>query len=214
MTCAVMLDRMLEADVGELRGQGESAVAAHLRECTRCRTVANRLVRDTSGLADFIRTTSAPVTVRRRHSIAMPARVVAMVGLAAAVAAILVRYTDRPADSSSAKSGLVMQPVMVSPPAAPSIVVAGAARVQTRRASNRLARVPLPTGRPTQPLAVTVEPTVVASVQPAIAVLPVRLNPAPQQPLGNTVAADPPAGKRANIIHTDHPGVTVVWLYE
>lgn len=214
MTCAVMLDRMLDADLGELRGQGESAVAVHLRECTRCRAVANRLVRDTSRLAHFIRTTPATVTVRRRRSIAMPARAVAMVGLAAAVAAILVRYTDRPADLSSAKSGLVMQPAIVSPPAGPTIVAAGATRAQTRRASNRLARVPLPTGRPIRPLAVTVEPTVVASVQPAIAVLPVRIAPAPQEPLGNTVAADPPAGKRANIIRTDRPGVTVVWLYE
>jgi len=210
-----MLDRMLEADVGELCGRGESAVAAHVRECTRCRAVANQLVRDTSGLSQVIRATPAGVTLRRRRSTAAPARAAAIVGLAAAVAGILVRYMDRPTDSYTAKSRVVMQPVMVSPSAAPSIVAVGAApRVQTRRASNRVARVPLPTGRLIQPLAVTVEPTVAASAQPAIAVLPVRIAPAPQQPLGNTVAADPPVGKRATIIRTDRPGVTVVWLYE
>ena len=210
MTCSLMLDRMLEADLDELRGWGESVVATHVRGCTRCRDVANQLVRDTGGLSQSIRALPEATPARRR-SVALPARAAAMAGLAAAVVLIVVRNTGRPTGSHTATSAVVMQPVTVSPPVAPSVIVAGVApRAQTRRASTRVARVVLPTGRAIQPSAVTVEPT----AQRAVAVLPVRIAPAPQQPLGNTVTVEPPAGKRANIIRTDRPGLTVVWLYD
>jgi hypothetical protein len=60
--------------------------------------------------------------------------------------------------------------------------------------------------------AVTVAPTVVAAHDPPVPVVPVKLDVAPRESLGSGVAVDPPAGKRADIIRTERPGVTVVWL--
>lgn len=220
MTCSMMLDRMLEADVHELSGRGETDIASHVRACPRCRAVAEALVRDTDELSRAVRATRTATTVRRRRLAAVPARVAAMTalaGLAAAVAVIVLRRADRPTGSHTAAGApVVAQLVAVMPPvvargvgAAPDAPPLGA----TRRPSNRVARVARPTGRAIRPSAVTVEPTVVASAQRAVAVLPVRIVPPPRQPLGNTVTAEPPAGRRANIIPTDRPGVTVVWLY-
>jgi hypothetical protein len=44
MTCDSALDRLLEADVTELRGEGDGALARHLAECERCAAVAGALV--------------------------------------------------------------------------------------------------------------------------------------------------------------------------
>ena len=214
MTCSVMFDRMLEADLHELSGRGETAVAVHVRACARCRAVANQLVHDTDALSRTIGATPA-TTVHPPRAFALPARTAAIVGLAAAVAVIVVRQTNRPTRSPMASGPVVIQAVTVTPPVAPPVAMSDPVpHAQARRTSNRLARVALPTGRAIQPSAVTVEPTVARSVQPAVAVLPVRIAPAPRQPLGNTLTVDPPAGKRANIIRTNRPGVTVVWLYD
>jgi hypothetical protein len=45
MNCTTAREEMLIADLADLRGEGSSELAAHLRTCTECRAVAATLVR-------------------------------------------------------------------------------------------------------------------------------------------------------------------------
>ncbi|NIN72088.1 MAG: hypothetical protein GTO46_09260 [Gemmatimonadetes bacterium] len=49
--CKTALERLLEADPAELRGEGYSELADHLRECERCIAVAGRLLAGQQELA-------------------------------------------------------------------------------------------------------------------------------------------------------------------
>jgi hypothetical protein len=74
----------------------------------------------------------------------------------------------------------------------------------------KASRVPAATA-----LAVRAVPVASERITPAPSVEPVRVDETPvPAPLGNEVRADPPAGKRATIIRTPTPNVTVVWLSE
>lgn len=44
MNCEAVLELLLEADLEELEGRGDSPVAAHVRSCARCADVARRLL--------------------------------------------------------------------------------------------------------------------------------------------------------------------------
>jgi hypothetical protein len=48
--CAAVRDRLLDADPGALRGEGDDPVALHLRECAACRATAKRLLAATATL--------------------------------------------------------------------------------------------------------------------------------------------------------------------
>ena len=50
MTCDTRLARMLDAEPAELLGRGESPLAAHVRDCARCRAVAAALAADSTAL--------------------------------------------------------------------------------------------------------------------------------------------------------------------
>ena len=71
-TCRAMLARMLEADLGDLTGRGDDALAMHVRECVTCRAVADRLARDTELLARSIRSAyrTSDVAERSRFTVA------------------------------------------------------------------------------------------------------------------------------------------------
>jgi anti-sigma factor RsiW len=51
MNCTEARDLLLEADLAELRGEGESEVARHVRECTRCRATAREIIEQEGALA-------------------------------------------------------------------------------------------------------------------------------------------------------------------
>jgi hypothetical protein len=51
MECKSALELLLEAGPAELAGQGDSELAAHVRECERCGAVAARLLEGQEGLA-------------------------------------------------------------------------------------------------------------------------------------------------------------------
>ncbi|NIR45805.1 MAG: hypothetical protein GWN32_20930 [Gemmatimonadetes bacterium] len=51
MTCDTALERLLEADPAELAGQGDSELAAHVRDCARCGAVAAKLLDSQERLA-------------------------------------------------------------------------------------------------------------------------------------------------------------------
>jgi len=223
--CATMLDRMLEADLGELDGRGDTVLAAHLRECTRCRSVANSLLDDTRMLARSVPaalTVAAGLARQPRRLRARRAGATVLVAIAASIAAVVIRAVQH-GHTRPALATAVMQPVSVVPPStlgSPLASDAGPARVSRSRAPNehgpgpRGQRFSLQRETPgaVVSIAVTVEPTVATPMERPVSAVPVRLDPGPREPLGGSVAVDPPVGKRADIIPTDHPGITVVWL--
>jgi hypothetical protein len=89
MTCDHALELLLEADLGELDGHGDSPFAAHVRECAKCGAVAARVAMDTRALARApgdLRTAARPAGVRRPYRL----HPVALAGaLAAAFALVL-----------------------------------------------------------------------------------------------------------------------------
>src|SRR5262245_8682736 len=139
--CSAMLDRMLEADLGELDGRGDTVLAAHLRECTQCRSVANRLLDDTRMLA---RSVPAPITVaagfarRPRRLRARRVRAPGLAAMAPSIAAVVIRAAQH-GHSHPAVATAVMQPVSVVPPftlGSPLASDAGPPRVSRSRAPN------------------------------------------------------------------------------
>ena len=230
MTCSTMLERMLEADLDELSSHGRTPIAQHLRECARCRAVADRLVRDTRTLARSVAQGGLePTEARTRSRYVGPRyRSAAFLAAAAVLAMVTVRgwrEAGAPRVQSVAAKPVVMQPVTVTPPVSlrdglplPPADRASHRSPPARRtvSANLTARSPRARdlGAATLPVAVKVEPTPATPVDRAVAVLPVRLDAAPRPSLGDRVAVDPPPGTRARIIPTDRPGITVVWLHQ
>ncbi len=60
MTCSDALQAILEADPAELEGPGSGSLAAHLRGCRRCRSMARAILADEALLAQGL-VTSVPL---------------------------------------------------------------------------------------------------------------------------------------------------------
>jgi anti-sigma factor RsiW len=54
MNCTEARDLLLEAELAELRGEGASEVARHVRECARCRAMAQEIVEQEGALAQAL----------------------------------------------------------------------------------------------------------------------------------------------------------------
>ena len=65
MTCATMRERILEADLAELRGETETPLAQHLRECHACSRIAEKIVQAEAKLGVALDTMSTGVRTRR-----------------------------------------------------------------------------------------------------------------------------------------------------
>ena len=213
MTCTMMLDAMLEAELDELRLDVDTPLSRHLRTCARCRVVAGRLALDTDALARLV----TPVRVEPHEQHERRTRVRAWRLQAAALAAVaagvvIVLRAPRPASAPAGASGpspspLVMQPVRVTP-------FMSALPRRTHPAIRTARPAPHRDLGPAIVVAtVEVAPTPAIRAERAVAVAPVRLEVGPRSSLGGGVAVDPPPGRRATIIPTDQPGVTVVWLH-
>jgi anti-sigma-K factor RskA len=61
--CDTALERLLEADPAELAGQGDSELATHVRECSRCQMVAARLLTGQEALAGALNVLGPPTEV-------------------------------------------------------------------------------------------------------------------------------------------------------
>jgi hypothetical protein len=212
MTCESIRDAMLEAELSELRGRGDSAIATHLRECLTCRRLGMELVLQTGQLARAVRARPATAAsrARGRHG-ARFAAVAALVGVAATVTVIMSRAPASPAAGTPA---LV---VALPPVVARRVAVPNASR-QVHSATPRVVARPAVRRRPSGPAIQTApfiaQRTVPVPAERAVAVMPVRLEPvqAPE-PLGSGVRLELPAGRGATILRTDRPDVTVVWIY-
>ena len=104
MNCTESRDRVLEAEVHELRGEGDSALAGHIRTCTECRVLADRILEEQAhvrlALEALTPSGSADQAARvaARHSRWRRFRTRALIpgAAAAAVAAFLLfRSTDQ-----------------------------------------------------------------------------------------------------------------------
>lgn len=225
MTCSTILEQMLEADLSELTSADDNPIAAHLRECTRCRAAADRLVQDTRLLAQVVGTASLArnvVPFRPRKSESRKSWAIGLVGVAAAITGLVVRGWQAVNRGYDAKT-VVMQPV--------SALARNPKPAAESPSSSSAVVTPLPVGtrasaahRPRRPphrelasavvsTAVKVERTPARPMERAVPVAPVRLDVEPRPVLGSGVLAEPAAGKRASIIPTGRADVTVVWLY-
>jgi anti-sigma factor RsiW len=54
MNCTEARELLLEAELAELRGEGESEVARHIRDCARCQSMAREIVEQEGALAQAL----------------------------------------------------------------------------------------------------------------------------------------------------------------
>lgn len=97
MDCAAARPLLLEADPAELRGEGDSPLAAHLRGCAGCRARADAILAGEAELAAALRMLASPSTDRkviplrpRRGWGRIAPAAASFAALAAAVAAVMV----------------------------------------------------------------------------------------------------------------------------
>lgn len=191
MTCTQMLERLIEADPDALAGRGNSDVAVHVRECARCRALATQLLAETRLLATVVERGAA---VRRiRSSVIIPA-------LAAAAAVAFVMLPDQPTKPAivfpSRAPAVAVTPNVVAP------VVVAPALPSTKRTSTPAAVAS--TSAPRRQLARAYP------VATPIAAMPLQV---PAEISYQQVAVTPPPGKRAAVMRTSDPAMTVVWVY-
>lgn len=182
MTCDRALEALLDADLPDVL-TGRAPLAVHVRDCRRCRAVAQTLATDTQMLAHAV-----ALAPRR------PGRSPLMIALPAAAAAVLlVMVTTQ--DTVRAPGGSrisALEPVVVQP-AAP---VAQAPEPAPVRATPRA----FPRANPV--MAVKLDAAGPANNE---ASLPASST--------TTVTVAPPAGTRAVVMQTGDPRLVVVWLY-
>jgi hypothetical protein len=54
VNCSEALDLLLEADLPELEGKGDSELAGHVQACLRCRAVADRVLVEQRRLGELM----------------------------------------------------------------------------------------------------------------------------------------------------------------
>jgi len=101
MDCAAARDLLLEADPTELRGEGDSPLAVHLRACAGCRARADAILAAEAELDAALRILATPSTdpkvVPLRPRRAWTGRIVpAAASLAALAAAVVAMMLPRP----------------------------------------------------------------------------------------------------------------------
>jgi hypothetical protein len=124
MDCAAARALLLEADPAELRGEGDSPLAAHLRTCADCRAAADAILAGEAELDAALRTLARPsegsrvIPLRPRHgwSRRIAPAAVSFAALAAAVAGVmLARPAAAPRGASTEQIARLMFP---APPVA------------------------------------------------------------------------------------------------
>jgi hypothetical protein len=230
MTCEAVLELMLEADLDALGGAGNSPVATHLRECGRCRAVAEQLLADTRALAVAVEAASREAAVPERHRAGMRRRVphgrYLIVGslAAAALAFVMVRRSSdqrtgvavhaAPGHATLRANAAASDPSSVTshaeePPASPPLHAApppaGTASGGTRTSMARASSPSLIRSTP--------HPFPPAQPVPATPIMP-RVEPEPTEGVARgVVSVHPPQGKRVAVVRARDQAVTVVWLY-
>lgn len=191
MNCASVLESLLDAELSEIAGEGNSALAEHLRSCERCRRLAEQLLVDTRLLATAIPAAvmSPRLSRRTRYAVLAPA------GVIAALLVVTMSRSARQADAPATIAQVVPETAVVS--SVPSLSRTPVVRsTQPRVTASTLRAFPRP---------VAVAPVRMESSMGSSTTIPVSMS--------STVSVDPPAGVRAAVLHTSNPKLVVVWLY-
>jgi hypothetical protein len=190
MTCTSALELMLDAEPSELYADGNTPLSTHLRDCARCRRVASQLAQDTQLLAHMLPVAPVKRPARRATPTLVPAFALAAIVLAVTLRS---RAADEPVLPPTPVRNAVAVVEASAPLPAPRTPNAAAPRV------SRIRQAPL------------------RAFAPAVAVAPVRFEPAVVQSSvqvsPGTVTVTPPAGTRATVMQTSNPKLVVVWLY-
>lgn len=134
MNCEIARDQMLEADLTELRGEGDGVLAQHLRGCPECQKRARRILEQTASFeaalermgprvspAEAIRRArAAPRAPLRRWAVAVP------LALAASLAVLLLgrhRTGQTSARGITSPTMLAGAPLDVQVPAGRAVTV-------------------------------------------------------------------------------------------
>ena len=129
ISCETARELLLEAEPGELRGEGDGPLAAHLRGCPACRQRAAYVIKETDRLHRAIDALPLPLHAAASGSggEAAPRRwpVLVPLALAAGVAAlVLVRRHDVTAPSTPLRvARAIAPPLDVQVPAGQSVAV-------------------------------------------------------------------------------------------
>ncbi len=205
ITCDTALERMLEADPAELRGETDSALARHIDGCPRCAAVAVAFLEEHAALDDAMATLATGTAVDFDPAANLdPATAYAAADAAADAALAAIREEEAGdvvslPDRRRATEGHAQRPG--SPPGArahgkatrsrwaraawiPLAAAAALAAVFVLRPNGPIS-TPVPTSSPT-PEATATEPR---------------------------VAVTTPANRDAAILETDNPNITIVWLF-
>ncbi|HVT38884.1 MAG TPA: hypothetical protein VHE78_07560 [Gemmatimonadaceae bacterium] len=214
MMCDRALETLLDAEMDELNGKGRTPLAAHLRECAKCRAVARQIALDTHALGRVLGgNLVAPHPVgRRQRFVLRPGGVVGALAVGLVLVTLGVRRdngrprlaTNLPVAAGDQTLSGVPAPLPVTRPLAPGLVVPPTTRIVRPAA-------PVASRTPGTPVAARrfAEPVPATAVQ-FVASKPVAA-PAIGDPSELTVTA--PQGTRIAILKTGNAAITVVWLY-
>ena len=81
MSCAVIREKMLVAELEELRGIGESAVAKHVRTCDECAAIAQQLLAGHAQIASGMQQIKPHGRKRNKRWIPIPLAAAAVIAL-------------------------------------------------------------------------------------------------------------------------------------
>lgn len=216
MKCTEILELMLDVAPDELAGRGDSPLATHVRECARCRALADRLLADTRALAKAVES-RAPRAVPRARRI--PRTLIGGGALVTtlAAAALVLAVLQRGKDTGTAPA-VKAEPIAVPGVAAAESTPAVANARQTVAHDSSV----LPAGKSGQYAPVNSSALVPIKPQQYAVALPVQPTPLiaspAHQPEGDAhsqsdITVTPSFGLRAAVMRTSNPNITVVWLY-
>lgn len=184
MTCESMRERLLTADLDELRGQRSGEFAEHLRGCPACRAEADRILRATVRLGEA-------VSGRRRR------RIAAIVMPLTLAAGIMLAFIMRPRTGG------------VTPVISASVPISTAVGVESSPRAVPVSPVPSAGARPRSMAAATpVEAISIAAVAFAppssYAAEPLRSTAVPEQTA--------PGSSRPTSLRSSDPNITILWF--
>jgi hypothetical protein len=201
MTCADVLDAMMECDPADLQEASEHPIAIHVRECARCRAVASSLTR---GVSLLVPAAGHALDLARRRRTRVRAVAIAALPIAAGFV-LMVLARGRPSETvSPVVSGV--------PPVVPSVAAPAAVPAATRV----VAVVPAPkraksvADKPAAAVTVAQRAVEDASI---VDTPPLDLPLSAPDSMPPSVRVTPMSGQRVAILKTSDPKTTVVWIY-
>jgi hypothetical protein len=118
LQCTTAQDLMLEAEIGELRGEGPGALARHTNECSTCRNRAQRILRGYGQLEQGFH-----MLAKKRSRSARLAWVPVPLAAAAALTFFLMNGEAPLPDTGSVTARMFARQAVVTPPADKQAIV-------------------------------------------------------------------------------------------